>query len=134
MRSAAPAPARLGGVLVLALGCLGLLAPARFVAMVGPMQLPPIVYLAAVIRLAVGVAFVRAAPLARARIPLTILGAAVAVGGVLTPIFYEQMSRPILDAWSRGGAPVVRLWGAAAIVLAGFILWALTPKRMVPGK
>lgn len=134
MKSAVPALARLGAVLVLALGCLGLLAPAHFVAMVGPMQLPPLVYLAAVIRLVVGVAFVFAARSSRARLPLTILGAAVAIGGVLTPTFYEQMSRPILDAWSRGGAPVVRLWGAAAIVLAGFILWALTPKRMVPGK
>lgn len=126
--------ARLGGVLVLVLGCLGLLAPEHFVTVVGPMQLPPLVYLAAVIRLAVGVAFFRAAPHSRARIPLTILGAAVVIGGVLTPIFHEQMSRPILDAWSRGGAPVVRLWGAAAIILAGFILWALTARRVEAGK
>jgi hypothetical protein len=89
------------------------------------MQMPPALYVAAAIRLAVGIALVAAAPSSRAPWSLRILGAAIAIGGILTPFLGETMARTILSLWDAAGPSMARLWSAVGAILGAFIIWAL---------
>ena len=111
--------------LILALGLCGLMAPSFFVAIVGPMQAPPALYVAALIRTTVGVILFLIAPRARAPLLFRMLGAVIAVGGAVTPFLGEAMGRRILETWSQGGSGTVRGWGLAAVALAGLLFRAL---------
>lgn len=122
-------PAIVAAILILLLGSLALLTPARFAALVGWMQVPPRLYLAACIRLAIGVTFFLAARSSRATLVFYFLGIVMAAGGIVTPMIGQGLARPILDAWLRGGSGVVRGWGVAALLLASFMLWALQPRE-----
>jgi hypothetical protein len=117
------------GLLIVGLGLLGLVAPALLFRAVHWFQTPPALYLAALIRVAVGVGLFVAASASRARIALRVLGVLIAIGGVLTPFFGESIGQRILDWWSAGGAMLVRLWAAAALALGAFILWAVARPR-----
>lgn len=121
-------PAQGAALLILSLGLLALGLPSRFAGLVAAMQVPPLLYLAALIRLLVGVALLRAAAISRARLALFFLGVVMVLGGIATPIFGQGMARPILDAWTQGGDLIVRGWGLAAAALGGFLLWAMTPR------
>jgi hypothetical protein len=122
--------ARASALLILTLGLLALTYPAGFAAIVGAMQTPPALYFAAAIRFTVGVTFLLAAPSSRATLPLFFLGVVMAAGGLVTPFIGQGLARPILDAWTNGGDGVVRGWGAAAVLLGSFALWALQPRRL----
>jgi hypothetical protein len=117
----------LAGALIGLISVMGLVSPEIFRRAVGAMQVPPALYVAAAIRLAVGVALVAAAPGSRAPWPLRIPGAAIAIGGVLTPFWGETMARTVLSSWDAAGPGMARLWCAAGAILGAFIIWALTP-------
>ena len=121
-------PAFLAAVLILALGLLALLAPGRFAALVAWMQIPPRLYLAALLRFGVGVTFFLAAKSSRATLAFYFLGIIMVAGGIVTPIIGQGLARPILDAWLLGGDAVVRGWGVAATLLGAFMFWALRPR------
>lgn len=121
-------PAQIAALLVLALGFLALFVPGSFAALVETMQDPPMLYVAAFLRIAVGGTFFLAAKSSRATLAFHFLGMVMVAGGIVTPIIGQGLARPILDAWLNGGHAVVRGWGVAAIVLASFILWALQPR------
>ncbi|HWA40222.1 MAG TPA: hypothetical protein VG712_01340 [Gemmatimonadales bacterium] len=121
-------PAYIAALLILLLGCLALIAPAQFAALVAWFQDTPQLYLAAALRFGVGVSFLLAFNTARGRLALFFLGVVMVAGGVATPIIGQGLARPILDAWNTGGHAIVRGWGVAAIVLGGFSLWALAPR------
>ncbi len=112
-----------GGVLILVLGLKGAIAPAGFVETVTLFQSPPMIYVAAVIRIAIGVLFVVAAPSARLPVVLRTLGVLIAIGGLLTPFMGAEMARPILDWWATG-LLVPRIFGIVAIGLGVLVLYA----------
>lgn len=113
------------GLLIAVQGLLGLAAPDLFVRVIRFFQNSPVIYLAAIIRVAVGVALVRAAPASRARRGLQILGIIIVVGGLLTPFVGERAAHVILDSWSAGGPGIVRLWASIALAIGVFILYAV---------
>lgn len=121
-------PAYVAALLILTLGLLALLLPAQFAALVEVMQLPPMLYVAASLRLAIGVTFFLAARSSRATLAFYFLGMVMAAGGIVTPIIGQGLARPILDAWLSGGSAIVRGWGVAAILLGSFTIWALRPR------
>jgi len=114
------------GLLIVAQGIVGLIAPALFVDVVRVFQTPPVLYFAAVIRFTFGVVLVLAAPGSRARLGLRALGLMIAIGGLITPFIGVPFARVVLGWWSEGGAPVVRLWAFAALILGSFITYATT--------
>lgn len=121
-------PAYVAALLILALGLLALLLPAQFAALVEVMQLPPMLYVAASLRLAIGVTFFLAARSSRATLIFQFLGMVMVAGGLVTPVIGQGLMRPILDAWLLGGGAIVRGWGVAALLLGSFTLWALRPR------
>ncbi len=137
-RGASPAPGGsrrvvgvLVGVLVAGLGAFGSIAPGVFASLVAWFQVPPAIYLAAVIRVATGVGLVHAAPASRSPKLLRALGALIAIGGLITPVVGVPIGRAILVWWSEGGAPLIRLFGAGAGVLGAFIIHACSKRGLV---
>ena len=117
------------GLLITAQCIVGLLAPHLFVGLVSAMQGASLIHVAALIRFVFGVVLLLAAPASRSPLGLRLVGAAIAVGGLLTPLIGTQFARVVLGWWSAGGALVVRTWAAAGLGLGAFIVYAATPRR-----
>lgn len=106
-------------------------APEFFLRLIQFIQTPPIIYIAAVARIAFGIVLVLAAPLSRAPIALLILGALIILGGAMTPYLGVRLAEIILGWWSQGPG-VVRAWAAAALLLGIFIVYAVRSDRVLP--
>lgn len=116
--------------LLIAVQCIvGLLAPQLFAGLVSAMQGAPLIHVAALIRFAFGAVLFIAAPASRSPVGLRLVGAAIALGGFLTPFVGAQFASVVLGWWSEGGAPVVRAWAAAGLGLGAFIVYAAAPRR-----
>jgi hypothetical protein len=113
------------GVVIIIQGLAGLAAPDAFANLVRQMQEPPVLYLAAILRVAFGVVLFLAAPGSRAPLPLRTLGALITIGGLLTPFLGVELARVVLGWWSEGGPFVVRIWAAAALAIGTFIIYAV---------
>ena len=117
------------GLFIAALGALGIAAPGMFLGAVGFFQTTPAIFLAAVIRVLVGFVLFRAAPDARARKTLRVIGVVIIVGGLLTPLIGLSGGRAILEWWAAQGAWLIRLWGGVAAALGVFLVYSLAPPR-----
>ena len=117
------------GLLIAAQGVLGLAAPELFASVVMAFQTPPVIYLAAVIRIAFGVVLVLAASTSRLPIALRCLGILIAVGGLMTPLLGVQFSKVVFAWWSQGGPAVIRAWAALALAIGVFIIYAVAPRQ-----
>jgi hypothetical protein len=116
------------GLLIVAQGIVGLVAPATFLQLIELIQTPPNIYFAAVVRVAFGVVLVVAAPLSRAPFTLRILGAMIVVGGLMTPFVGVRLAEIILGWWSQG-PDIIRAWAIGALVLGLFIVYATAQKQ-----
>ena len=119
------------GIVIVLQGVTGLVAPDAFANLVRQIQEPPLLYLAAFVRVAFGVVLIAAATGSRAPMGLRALGVLVCIGGLLTPFFGVELARVVLGWWSEGGAPVVRGWAGAALAIGAFIIYATAGKRHV---
>jgi hypothetical protein len=128
VRRVAPVLAVAIGFMIMLQGLLGLSMPDPFVLLIGALQAPPVLYLAAAVRVAIGTILVLAAPTSRAPLALRVLGWLIIVGGVLTPIIGVAFAESILAWWRQGGPIVVRVWAGVAFVLGIFIVYLTFPK------
>jgi hypothetical protein len=117
------------GVLMASLGMLGAYLPEHFVAVVSFFQPAPMIYVAALIRVAVGVILWLAARDSRTPMFFRIFGAFIFVGGVLTPFFGAAIGRTILHMWVSYGHAMVRTWGLIATALGVFIIFSVMSPR-----
>jgi hypothetical protein len=117
------------GVIIVLQGLAGLLAPDAFASLVRQIQEPPVLYVAALVRVAFGVVLVVAATGSRAPNGLRALGALMTAGGLLTPFFGVEFARVVLGWWSEGGTTVVRGWAGAALAIGAFIIYATTSRK-----
>lgn len=117
------------GLLIAVQGILGIAAPDAFLSIVRFFQTPPVIYLAAALRVVFGVVLVRAAPASRAPKVLRVLGFIIAVGGLVTPFVGVRAGHVILDWWSAGGPALVRVWAGVSLALGAFIVYAVAPNR-----
>jgi len=116
------------GLLIIAQGIVGLVAPEFFLRLIQSIQTPPNIYFAAVVRIAFGIVLVLAAPMSRVPIALRIVGALIILGGAMTPFFGVRLADIILGWWSQGPG-VIRAWATAALALGLFIVYATGYKR-----
>jgi hypothetical protein len=120
--------ANAAALLILSLGALALTFPAVLAAIVSLMQPPPMLYVAAALRLLIGIIFLSAAGDSRATLAVFFIGVVMVLGGIVTPFIGQGLARPILDAFLDGEIAIVRGWGIGAMTLGGFALWALKPR------
>ncbi len=116
------------GLLVAALGLVGMTAPEVIQRLISMIHLPPALYLAALLRVAFGIIFILAAPSSRLPNAIRILGVIMILAGVLTPFFGVQIAELALISGSRGPG-TIRAFAAAALALGGFIVYATRHKR-----
>jgi uncharacterized protein YhfF len=119
------------GVLMASLGVLGAYVPEVFVAVVSFFQPPPMIYLAALIRVGIGVILWLAARESKTPLFFRLFGAFIVAGGVLTPVIGARIGRTILDLWSSYGHAMVRTWGLVAAMLGVFIIASVMAKRQL---
>jgi hypothetical protein len=124
-----PLAALLVGLVIAAQGIFGLAAPEAFLSALSLVQKAPVIYAAAVIRVAFGVVLFQAASLSLTPMILRIVGSLIVVGGLLTPFFGVRISQAILDSWLAGGSGVVRIWAGVSFALGVFILYSVAPWR-----
>ncbi len=91
------------GLLITAIGLLGLVSPERLIHFVKSAQTPAL-------RVLLGVALWFAAPASRAPGVLRILAVLVFVAGLITPSFGLERSRKLLEWWSSRGGGFIRVW------------------------
>src|SRR5450755_1089150 len=121
--------ALLVGVLLVVQGILGLAAPDVFVGTIRFIQTPPVMYLAAAVRVVIGVVLVRAAPGSRAPKFLRVFGFIIIIGGLLTPFVGFWAAQHILGWWSASGSALVRVFAGVSLVLGLLIVYAVAPHR-----
>jgi hypothetical protein len=112
------------GVALVAQGVFGIAAPDAFVRVLRVVQTPPVIYGAALVRIAFGVVLFKAAPASRTPMILRVLGALIALGGLLTPFFGVRVGHAILDAWTAAGPGIVRMWAGIALALGVFVVYS----------
>ncbi|SRR5581483_5319612 len=124
---------RVLGFLVVAffmiVGAVALAAPQRLFAL-APLALTPAgIYVAAGIRLTIGVILLSVA--ARSRFPsaLRVLGLLAIIGGFVTLALGVDRSRMIVDWVSMKGLMPVRVFGVFVLIIGGFLAYAIGPPR-----
>ena len=121
--------AELIALLLIVQGIIGLTAPTTFVGIVRWFQTPPMVYLAAVLRVAIGLVLVCAASESRAPKFLRVFGLIIVIGGLLSPFFGMQFATLILDWWSARGPSLVRVFAGVSLALGLLTTYAIAPKH-----
>jgi len=116
-------------VLLIIQGLLGILAPDVFVGVIRLFQSPPMIYVAAALRIAIGIVLLCAVTGSRFPMFLRIFGVLVLIGGLLTSFIGVQFAHTILALWSSRGPWLVRLFALASLALGLMALYAVFPKR-----
>jgi hypothetical protein len=112
---------------IAALGALGVASPARLLSVVRSFQTPAGLYLAAVLRVVLGMALFLAAPVSRAPELIRVLGAVVFVAGLITPLFGLKRFRRLLDWWSARGSAFIRAWATVTLAVGLLLAYAVVP-------
>ncbi len=115
------------GVFIVLMGAWGVLAPARITDFVNRFGSPSGMWIAALIRLVLGLALWFAAPHSRAPIVLQALGVVAIVAAVAIPFMGAERFRALVDWWGKLSTGAQRLWSLVAVGFGALILWALLP-------
>ena len=114
-------------VLIAALGALGIISPARLLAFVRRVQTPGGVYVAAALRLVLGVVLLLVAPASKAPDLLRVIGVLAVAAALSTPFVGLARWRRLVE-WGWGqGSLVVRAWAAIPLALGLYVAWAVLP-------
>ncbi len=114
------------GLLLVGLGGLGAVSPARLLDSVRRIQTPAGLYLAAAVRIVLGVALILAAPDSRAPELARVFGIFVVLAGLVAPFFGLERFRGLLDWWADRGEGFVRAWGIVAGAIGVGLVWLVS--------
>ena len=117
------------GFVVAAIGVLGVAAPAAILELGRSLQSPDALYILASVRVGFGAILVWAAPNSRTPRTLSILGALIIIGGLVTPFLGLERSRGVFDWWSAQGSFFMQAWPIVAIGFGLFVAYATSPPR-----
>lgn len=121
--------ALLVALLMILIGLTGVVSPETLAA-VGRHAITPVgLYVVAAVRIGIGVILMLAAPVSRAPRTLRVFGIIAIIAGVATPFFGVEHSRRVMDWWLAQGFVCLRLHAGIALVLGGFLAYAVAPRR-----
>jgi hypothetical protein len=83
----------------------------------------------AVLRSAIGIVLIMAAPRSRAPKTLQAFGALLLLAGMVTPLFGVARSKAVLDWEAAQGPALVRGWAIVAVALSGALAFVMKPVR-----
>jgi amino acid permease len=117
------------GIFITAVGAAGVVAPHILQSISQYTATQTGLYVAAVLRIVIGVALFRAAAASRAPRLLRGLGVIAIAAGIGTLFLGVDRAGAILAWWSSQGPVFIRLWPALALVLGVIVVWAVIPRR-----
>jgi len=117
------------GLIVAAIGVLGVAAPTVLLGLGQSLQTANALYVVAAMRVTFGAILLWVAPVSRTPRILRVLGVSIIIAGVLTPFFGVERSRAMLEWWSAQGSFFTRAWAIVAVVFGLFIVYAVTSPR-----
>jgi hypothetical protein len=83
----------------------------------------------ALLRSAIGIVLIMAAPRSRAPKTLQVFGALLLLAGMVTPLFGVARSKAVLE-WEAAQGPIfVRGWAIVAVALSGALAFVMKPVR-----
>lgn len=115
------------GLLVTAVGLLGLASPERLLRFVDAVQTPAGLWGAAALRVALGVALWIAAPDSRAPALAQALGVFALLAGIATPIVGLERAGRLLAWWRSQGTGFLRGWCVFAVAFGLLLVYLVTP-------
>jgi len=115
-------------VVVATIGAIGVMSPEALLGVARYFETPAGLYVAAGLRIVLGIALFVAAPTSRMPGAIRVVGSFVFVAGIVTPFFGTDRLRAVIDWWFSQGGLVVRTAPAFALAFGGFLIWALLPK------
>jgi hypothetical protein len=112
-------------LLAIGMGVFGLASPAGLVAFIPHWQSYTGLWAASLVRLVFGVTLWLVAPSSRAPVVLQVLAVASVGSALVLPFLGVARFTALLSWWCQQSAAFVRAWSAGAVVMGGFILWAV---------
>ena len=118
------------GALVILVSALSFAVPDLRLALEESVLTPTGLYAIAVVRIAIGLVFVFAAPASRAPRTLRVLGFIVIIAGLSTPWFGVARARAVVDWLASVGPWSLRLAAGVGMAIGAFIVYVFrTPTR-----
>ena len=114
-------------VFVLLMGVWGVLAPSRITDLVIRFASKGGLWVAAGIRLVLGLALWFAAPVSRAPLLLQVLGVIALVAAFVLPLMGVDRFKALINWWTKLSPTAMRFNCLFAVAFGGVILWALLP-------
>jgi hypothetical protein len=119
------------GLVVAAIGVLGVAAPSVLLELGRSLQSAGALYVIAAVRIGFGAILIWAASNSRTPRTLRVLGVFIIIAGVVTPFLGVERSRTAFDWWSTQGSFLTRVWPFAAVGFGVFIAYAATPRGSI---
>ena len=117
------------GLVVAAIGVLGVAAPSVLLEFGRSLQTTNALYIVAVVRVVFGAILLWVAPVSRTPKILRVLGAFIIIAGVITPFFGPERYHDMFDWWSTQGPLFTRAWAIVAVIFGLFVVYAVTSPR-----
>ena len=120
------------GLLIGAVGVVGIIAPSGLVWIAEHSVTSGAFYVIATVRVAFGFVLISVASVSRAPKTLRVLGYIILILGIttaLTGLVAIDRAHTIIEWWLRQGSGIVRLTGIPVLALGGFVAYACAPAR-----
>ena len=120
------------GLLIAAVGAVGIIAPSGLVWIAEHSVTSGAFYVIATVRVAFGLVLISAASVSRAPKTLRVLGYLILIAGITTALMglvAMERTHAIIEWWLRQESGVVRLTGIPLLALGGFVAYACAPAR-----
>ena len=117
------------GLLVVALGLLGFIAPGVLATLGRQSVTPDGLYLVAALRVLIGLVLLGASSASRMPRTLRVLGILALAGGLATIFLSVERGRTIMDWMLAPGLMVLRLWAVLAVAFGSFIIYAVVNRQ-----
>jgi hypothetical protein len=121
--------ALLVALLICLIGLTGIVSPETLAELGRHALTPTGLLVVAAVRIGIGTILLLVARVSRAPRTLRVFGIIAIIAGVATPFIGVENSRRVLDWWLAQGFVCVRLLAGIALVLGGFLAYAVAPRR-----
>lgn len=115
------------GLVIAALGLLGLSSPVTYARLGIFWTTPPVLYVVTVIQVLLALVLLRAAPSSRSPVGLGIVGALVLVEGLLMPLLGLGRAHALAEWWGSQSAGLLRIWALVELGVGILVVCAVAP-------
>jgi hypothetical protein len=117
------------GVLIVLIGVVGVFFPDALISAGQYFVTPTGIYIAATLRIGIGLVLILAASASRLPKTLRVVGAIILVAGLVTPLVGADRARATLDWWVMQGSAITRVLAGIGIAIGAFTIFAFTTRR-----